>query len=218
MLDHLAVGEQAAIMASMAEAQMPAVRTGLFNYMTESAEASLYRNGKVLTRRNRDGSDAAWEGVNLQERRMPVVDARTLGARPTCTLAANGFEMQRRPLARQDLDFLDHKQVVRRYYPECAEIVCEASGASFAAAFDHNVRSAAGNGPGHRSGGGQRAQGPAGVVHGTYRLTSAPQRFRDLSLPPTGNDTLRTVLAEGQSLLQPGAVERALANGRFAII
>jgi len=218
MLDHLAVGEQAAIMASMADAQMPAVRTGLFNYMTDSAEASLYRNGKVLTRRNRDGSDAAWEGVNLQERRMPVVDARTLAARPTCTLAANGFEMQRRPLARQDLDFLDHEQVVRRYYPECAEIVREASGASFAAAFDHNVRSAAGKRTGQRIEGGQQVQGPARVVHGDYTLTSAPQRLRDLARPPTGNDTLRTVLAEGQSLLDPDAVERALANGRFAII
>src|SRR5215813_2561031 len=108
MLDHVAVGEQAAIMALMADAQMPAVRTGLFNYMADTAEASLYRNGKVLTRRNRDGSDARWEGVDLKERRMPVANAR---AAQSCTLATNGFEMRLRPLARQ-VDFLDHEQVV----------------------------------------------------------------------------------------------------------
>ena len=126
MLDHIAVGEQAAIMASMADAQTPAVRTGLFNYMADSAKSSLYRNGKVLTRRNRDGSDARWEGVNLKERQMPVANARTLAAQSPCTLAASGFEMRPRPLARQDLNFLDHEQVVRHYYPECAEIVREA--------------------------------------------------------------------------------------------
>jgi hypothetical protein len=214
MLDHREVGEQAALMASMTDAP----RTGLFNYMADSAESSLYRNGKVLTRRNRDGSDASWEGVDLKERGMPVADARTVAARPSCTLAMNGFEMQRRSLARQDLDFLDHEQVVRLYYPECAEIVHEASGASFAAAFDHNVRSAAGKRSGQRIEGGQQVQGPARVVHGDYTLASAPQRLRDLARPPTGNDTLRTVLAEGQSLLDPDAVERALAGGRFAII
>jgi hypothetical protein len=205
-------------MASMTHAQTTASRTGLFNYMADSTESSLYRNGKVLTRRNLDGSDAHWEGVDLKERRMPVANARTLAAQPPCTLATNGFEMQLRPLARKNLDFLDHEQVVRHYYPECAEIVREASGASFAAAFDHNVRSAAGKRSGRRIEGGQQVQGPARVVHGDYTLTSAPQRLRDLARPPTGNDTLRTVLAEGHALLEADAVERAIAGGRFAII
>jgi hypothetical protein len=218
MLDPIAVGEQAAIMASMADDQMPAVRSGLFNYMADSAKSSLYRNGKVLTRRNRDGSDARWEGVDLEERQMPVANARALAAQSSCTLTTSGFEMRLRPLARQDLNFLDHEQVVRLYYPECAEIVREASGASFSAAFDHNVRSAAGKRSGQRIEGGQQVQGPARVVHGDYTLTSAPQRLRDLARPPTGNDSLRTVLAQGQSLLDADAVEQALASGRFAII
>jgi hypothetical protein len=205
-------------MASMADAQMPAVRAGLFNYMADSAKSSLYRNGKVLTRRNQDGSDARWEGVDLEERQMPVVDAQTPAAQSPCTLATSGFEMRRCPLARKDLNFLDQEEVVRHYYAECAEIVREASGASFAAAFDHNVRSAAGKRSGQRIEGGQQVQGPARVVHGDYTLTSAPQRLRDLARPPTGNDTLRTVLAEKQSLLDTDAVERVLAGGRFAII
>ncbi len=61
-------------------------------------------------------------------------------------------------------------------------------------------------------------QGPAHVVHGDYTLTSAPQRLRDLAKPPGINDTLRTVLADGQSLLDAGDVERVIAGGRFAII
>lgn len=32
-------------------------RLGLFNYLDESAEPSLYRNGKVLIRRGSDGRD-----------------------------------------------------------------------------------------------------------------------------------------------------------------
>ncbi len=62
-------------------------------------------------------------------------------------------------------------------------------------------------------------QGPAHVVHGDYTLTSAPQRLRDLTKPPTTNDTLRAVLGEGQSLIDPNMARRALGDdGRFAII
>ncbi|MBT4488214.1 MAG: hypothetical protein HOC72_11775, partial [Rhodospirillaceae bacterium] len=50
------------------------VRMGSFKYMAASAEPSIYRNGKVLTRRDKDGSDAGWDGVDLEERRMPVQD------------------------------------------------------------------------------------------------------------------------------------------------
>ena len=61
-------------------------------------------------------------------------------------------------------------------------------------------------------------QGPAQVVHGDYTLTSAPQRLRDLAKPPGANDTLRTLLAEEDALLDAGEVERVLDGGRFAII
>ncbi len=194
------------------------VRTGSFNYLQPSVRSSLYRNGRVLTRRDRDGGDDHWEGVDLEARPMPVQDARSLALEESPTLASNGFEMVTRSLANPDLDFLNHDHVVRSYYPECAEIVREASGAVFAAAFDHNVRSAAGKNSRHRMRGGQHVQGPARVVHGDYTLTSAPQRLRDLTRPSTGNDTLRTVLAEGTSLLDRAEVDHALDAGRFAII
>ncbi len=205
-------------MASVSELADQAVRTGSFNYLSASVQPSLYRNGKVFTRRDRDGSDDHWEGVDLVACRMPVRDARPLEAAERRTLARNGFEVLAHTLARPDLDFFDHDQVVRGYYPLCAEIVREASGASFVAAFDHNVRSAAGKRSQRRIQGGQQVQGPAHVVHGDYTLTSAPQRLRDLTSPPGANDTLHTLLAEGDSLLDKEAVEQALTGGRFAII
>ncbi|MBT7757064.1 MAG: hypothetical protein HN732_07030, partial [Rhodospirillaceae bacterium] len=182
------------------------------------AEPSIYRNGKVLTRRDKDGSDAGWDGVDLEERRMPVQDARKLEATAPCTLAANGFEVRACTLETPDLDFFNHDQVVREYYPQCVEILREASGASFVAAFDHNVRSAAGKESKRRIEGGQQVQGPAHVVHGDYTLTSAPQRLRDLTEPPGANDTLRSLLSDKESLLDPDRVERILSGGRYAII
>ncbi|MBT3533877.1 MAG: hypothetical protein HN478_08360 [Rhodospirillaceae bacterium] len=191
---------------------------GSFKYMAASAEPSIYRNGKVLTRRDKDGSDAGWDGVDLEERRMPVQDARKLEATAPCTLAANGFEVRACTLETPDLDFFNHDQVVREYYPQCVEILREASGASFVAAFDHNVRSAAGKESKRRIEGGQQVQGPAHVVHGDYTLTSAPQRLRDLTEPPGANDTLRSLLSDKESLLDPDRVERILSGGRYAII
>ena len=194
------------------------LRLGTFRYLQPSVESSLYRNGKVLTRRDRDGSDTGRVGVDLEEREMSVIDARTLGPSERPTLDANGFELTERPMADPDLDFLDHEAVVRGYYRECAEIVRGATGAVTVAAFDHNVRSATGKSGKLRIAGGQEVQGPAHLVHGDYTLTSAPRRLRDLARAPTLNDTYRTVLAEGETLLDAGAVERAIGAGRYAIV
>ena len=205
-------------MAMASDTAGEAVRTGSFQYMTESVKQSLYRNGEVLTRRDLNGSDSNWESIELEARRMPVHDARRLEATARRTLSHNGFEAGEYPLRTPDLDFLNHDQVVRGYYPHCAEIVREASGARIVAAFDHNIRSAAGKQSEQHIEGGQQVQGPASVVHGDYTLTSAPQRLRDLTQPPGVNDTLRKVLSDGQSLLDADEVEHALSGGRFAII
>ena len=205
-------------MALGSETVDEAVRLGSFQYMTESAKPSLYRNGEVFARRDRDGSDSNWESIELETRHMPVHDARRLEASARRTLAQNGFEVLERPLATPDLDFLNHDQVVYSYYPHCAEIIREASGARMVAAFDHNIRSAAGKESQRRIEGGQQVQGPASVVHGDYTLASAPQRLRDLAQPPGVNDTLRTLLDDGQSLLDADEIERVLSGGRFAII
>ena len=205
-------------MASTAAVATGAVRTATIPYLSASAQHSLYRNGKLLTRRDRDGSDDAWVGAGLAARPMPVIDARELAATEQPLLAAHGFELHTSRLADPGLDFLDHEEVVRSYYPQCAALLREATGARFVAAFDHNVRSAAGKNSKRRIDGGQQVQGPARVVHSDYTLTSAPQRLRDLTQPPTVNDTLRTALGEGEALLDAAEVEAALAGGRFAII
>ena len=200
------------------QAQTDAVRTGAVTYLAESVETSLYRNGKVFVHRNTEGTDTPWVGADVDKRQMPIHDARGLAEPERRTLEANGFEMLERPLAGLEIDFLDHEQVVRRYYPHCADIVREHTGARIVRAFDHNVRSASGKLSGRRIAGGQEVQRPAQIVHGDYTLTSGPQRLRDLANPPTINDTYRTQLADGETLLDEADVARALDSGRFALI
>ena len=200
------------------QAQTDAVRTGAVTYLAALVETSLYRNGKVFVHRNTEGTDTPWVGADVDKRQMPIHDARGLAESERRTLEANGFEMLERPLAGLEIDFLDHEQVVRRYYPHCADIVREHAGARIVKAFDHNVRSASGKLSGRRIAGGQEVQRPAQIVHGDYTLTSGPQRLRDLANPPTINDTYRSQLADGETLLDQADVARALDSGRFALI
>ena len=81
-------------MGSRSNAGSDPVRIGSFQYLTASVAHSLYRNGKVLTRRDKDGSDAGWDGVDLEARCMPVHDARRRAPTARCTLAQNGFGMR----------------------------------------------------------------------------------------------------------------------------
>jgi len=142
-------------------------------------------------------------------------DPRTGTRRLSC--ARNGFELHDAPV-REAIDFLDHAQVVRRYYPQCVALIETITGAR-AYAFDHNVRSATGEREKRRITGGQNVQGPAHVVHGDYTLRSAVDRVQQLALPPEGNDTLRGYLPEGRSLIAAHDARRVLeADGRFAII
>lgn len=194
------------------------VRSGDFTYLAPSVESSLYRNGKVLTRRDGSGNDGVWEGADLEKRRMPVHDARLAAEGQRCTLDANGFELLERPLADPAMDFLDHDRIVRTYYPHCADIIREACGAKHVAAFDHNIRSVSGNREQRHVAGGQQVQPPLHMVHGDYTLTSAPRRMQDLAKPPSGNDTFRAHLGEGETLLRKADVAQALDSGRFAIV
>ena len=99
------------------QAQTDAVRTGAVTYLAASVETSLYRNGKVLVRRDSEGNDTPWEGTERDKRQVLIHDARGLAGPERRTLGANGFEMLERPLAAPALDFLDHEQVVRRLLP-----------------------------------------------------------------------------------------------------
>jgi hypothetical protein len=194
-------------------------RIGTLNYLGHSARPSLHRNGLVRIRRDRDGNDSDVVGLAIEERDVPVHDARQLAGEARPTLARNGFELLSWSDGAADLDFLRHEDVVDRYYGPIAQLVHQATGAVQVFAFDHNVRSAKGKKSRTRIAGGQQVQAPAHMVHGDYTLKSAPQRLRDLGRPPTGNDTLRPFLAEGTSLIPSETVEAALRDaGRFAII
>ncbi|MDA1077249.1 MAG: CmcJ/NvfI family oxidoreductase [Proteobacteria bacterium] len=190
---------------------------GEFKFMSQQTQSSLYRNESVMIQRYPDGDNSAGKGVDLQAHELSVSNARVLTdeARPTCD--RNGFELVTQPVS-GSIDFLDHRQVTGRYYPQCATLVERLTGGR-AYAFDHNIRSAGGKNNKERIKGGQNVQGPAHVVHGDYTLWGAPERLRQLTEPPAGNDTLRGVLSEGASLLTQADVERALGEaGRYAII
>ena len=65
---------------------------GSFSYLDTTVIPSLYRNGKVLTRRDADGSDAGMEGVSLEETEMIVHNGRSVNGDERRTLEAHGFE------------------------------------------------------------------------------------------------------------------------------
>ncbi|MFP6835178.1 MAG: CmcJ/NvfI family oxidoreductase [Pseudomonadales bacterium] len=191
---------------------------GVFHYMAASTTASLYRNGQVMMRRDADGNTAESSGVALEPHKMSVRNARLLAGDLAPTCATNGFELVAQPLADTSLDFTDHTQVVNDYYPQCAAVVEQITGAH-AYAFDHNVRSATGKQERQRIAGGQQVQEPAHLVHGDYTLRSAPERLQQLTQPPSGNDTLLDVLQAGESLIADADAAGALADGgRYSII
>jgi len=190
------------------------------DYLAPSVAPSLHRNGRVFTRRDPDGNDDGYHGAVMEERQVAIRDARAADEHRRPALDIHGFELLHQPLERTAMDFFDHRQVVEAYYPHCAEIVREATGAAHVCAFDHNIRRAeARDEGGQRIAGGQQVQQPIHVVHGDYTLDSAPRRLRDLARPPGVNDTLRAVLGAGEALLSPDAVSRLLdGGGRFAFI
>lgn len=204
---------------AMRDVAMPANdTTGKLNYLAPEVASSLFRNGAVLIHRNTEGSDSDAKGVVLEDKTLAITDARAMENGNKRTVEKNGFELIDAPLLDPALDFLNHEQVVRDYYPQCVRAVEAATGAR-AFAFDHNVRSATGKEDKKQIKGGQEVQGPAHLVHGDYTLTSAPQRMRDLSNPPSVNDTYRLTLKDGETLIDGTTVARALADGgRFAII
>ena len=192
--------------------------SGFFNYMSANSQSSLFRNGKVLTRRDISGSDAGSVGIHLEKYEKNVLNARDSLSIEGIKLDKQGFELFPSKLGKKDIDFFNNQQVIKTYYSHCAELIKEVTGARSVLAFDHNIRSAIGKKSKRMISGGQQVQGPAHIVHGDYTLTSGPERLRQLSEPPGKNDTLRSVLGTLNSLLPIDTVNDALSNGRFAII
>ena len=186
------------------------------NYLAGDVTPSLFRNGEVLTYRDRDGSDDASKGLRVETSEIDVLDARAAQAAGEVDLARSGFELLDESIG-GGIDFLDHAGVVRNFYPECEQLLAAATRAQVFA-FDHNIRYASGKTSSQRIAGGQTVQGPAHMVHGDYTLTSAADRLRALAAPPGGNDTLLEFLGEGETAVPADLANAALAGGRFAII
>jgi hypothetical protein len=185
------------------------------NYLDDATTSSVRANGLVYTGRNADGTDIGWVGTNIVERRVQMRNGRRYG--DAIGLHTHGFELVADPLD-QRIDFLDHHDVVERYYDSCASLVQKATGARIVKAFDHNIRSVEALEKKEvpiKIKGGQAVQPPAQIVHGDYTLTGSVKRLRDLGAPPVENssDTLKKVILSPQeieSVLRPG--------GRWAII
>ncbi|MAW33001.1 MAG: hypothetical protein CMK56_01175 [Proteobacteria bacterium] len=188
---------------------------GIFNYMSSESRSSLYRNGRVYTRRDLEGSDSNWVGVNFQEYEVRVEDGRS---NHMATLEKHGFELIANDIEKLEIDFFNNDTVVGKYYPLCEETVKDATGAQVVYAFDHNIRSAVGKKTKKMITGGQQVQGPAHAVHGDYTLTSAPARINQLSKPPSKNDTVSEIIKQRGSLLLPEDAEKVKRGGRFSII
>jgi hypothetical protein len=90
---------------------------GQINYLDRSLPSSLYRNGRVFSRRREDGDTTHVEGIVLEKREATVRNARCLEGSQRRTLARSGFELLARPLERSDLDFLE-LVVFELHYPD----------------------------------------------------------------------------------------------------
>ena len=55
--------------------------SGILNYMSEKSHNSLYKNGKVFTKRDINGSDAGSKGIDLNKKNIKILDARETSRR-----------------------------------------------------------------------------------------------------------------------------------------
>jgi hypothetical protein len=191
------------------------------NYVT--SETTL-----ISSRRNLEGTDSTLEGANWDTVECRIHNARGKGF----VLNKNGFELVHHDISKisnddndnDDIDFFNQDDVVRRYYKSCEDLITEtllkddeyhSTNTPFRVfAFDHNVRSSSkSNEKTIKNSTGGVVQIPIAVVHGDYTRVSAPQRLKDLSLPPKVNDVLRGRLGgNNATVLDPLQVMDALSE------
>jgi hypothetical protein len=106
-----------------------------------------------------------------EEHRVPIHDARPLIGQ--LSLEKEGFVLLRHRTAVKN--FYDESEILSVYYPECEQIIKEATGAARVVAFDHIVRNAA-----MAAIEGSGIKIPAKRVHNDYTAWSSPKRVRDL--------------------------------------
>jgi len=140
--------------------------TARLNYVRAGAEKP-----KRFLYQRPDG--IVWTGID-DPRDLPITDGRPRAGE--YTLDGSGFALLRTPSA--VADFGDEAAITQVYYPECAEIVRRATGATRVHVFDHTLR-----GP-------DLPRDPVKRVHNDYTDKSAIQRIHDL-LPAEADELLR---------------------------
>jgi hypothetical protein len=119
-------------------------------------------------------ADSPTRTGEFEQRRVPIFDGRPFAQQ--FSLDHEGFELHRHKTA--VTNFMDDEVIRDVYYPEIAELVKKATGASDVFIFDHTVRIEEDT---KRENNARRA--PVQVVHNDYTAKSGPVRIRDL-LPP----------------------------------
>jgi hypothetical protein len=123
----------------------------------------------------------AGAGAGFSRRPVPIYDGRPVLDR--MTLDRQGFVL--RPHETGVSNFFDPIEVRSIYYPEVERLLMEATGATMAMAFEHDVRSAS---AAERNATGARQAVKA--VHDDYTEKSAPERVR-LYLPQDADALLK---------------------------
>jgi len=132
---------------------------------------------------------------------MPVRNMRPIAG--DLSLNREGFRLIRQESAVRD--FYDAEEVAAIYYPEVAEVVKAATGASRAVVFDHTIRI-----EGNLEGQDTIHRAPVRLVHNDYTHDSGPKRVRELVGPEEAESWLGGRVIE-VNLWRPikGPVEQA---------
>ena len=103
--------------------KMATIPTGSINgvqasirYLASDVQPSLFRNGKVGTKRDTTGDDDIWFGNTRSDREVFIHNARD---NPEICLDKEGFELHQDHMSSEELnsiEFRNSKDVVTRYY------------------------------------------------------------------------------------------------------
>eukprot|EP00965_Chrysotila_dentata_P261372 6214230-Pleurochrysis_carterae.AAC.6 len=108
----------------------------VINYQSSAVVRTLVRNGAVFSQRDETGTDVRVVGYDMEPHTVPIHNGRL----EQLTLDTNGFTCVSSPI--KHIDYYAQAEVVDNYYKQCEQLLRDTTGASFVAAFDHNVRSA----------------------------------------------------------------------------
>jgi hypothetical protein len=118
---------------------------------------------------------------------VPIHDARPLIK--DLSLDREGFALVRNRTA--VLNFYNEEEVRAVYYPEVERLVKEATGATKAVVFAHDVRS-----PVHAKAGVKGVREPVAPVHNDYTIKSGPEHVRELMDADEAEERLKHRFAE----------------------